>query len=279
LPSVSMVCFPIPAGHRGLMVPAGRAPPWSVFPFQLATVETWFQLAERLHGLFSHSSWPLQRHGSSWLSASMVCFSIPAGHRGDMVQLAERLHGLFFHSSWPPRTHGSSWMSASMVCFSIPAGHRGDMVQLAERLHGLFFYSSWPPWRHGSAGRASPWFVFPFQLATAETWFQLAERLHGLFFHSSWPPWTHGFSWLSASMVCFSIPAGHCGDMVLAGRASPWSVFPFQLATAETWFQLAERLHGLFFAEKLDSRMQPHCNTLRSLLETDLRFSEKYLML
>ncbi|XP_052821205.1 nonsense-mediated mRNA decay factor SMG8-like isoform X2 [Mya arenaria] len=48
----------------------------------------------------------------------------------------------------------------------------------------------------------------------------------------------------------------------------------FELATSQTWFLLANRLYSLFFSEKLDPKIQPHCNTLKSLLETDLRFSE-----
>ena len=49
----------------------------------------------------------------------------------------------------------------------------------------------------------------------------------------------------------------------------------FQLATSETWFEIASVLHQFFFAEKLDPKAQPHFNTLKSLLETDIRFSEK----
>jgi len=52
-------------------------------------------------------------------------------------------------------------------------------------------------------------------------------------------------------------------------------VYMFQLPTSETWFALANRLYSIFFSDKLDPKLQPHCNTLKSLLETDLRFSEK----
>ncbi|XP_053379318.1 nonsense-mediated mRNA decay factor SMG8-like isoform X1 [Mercenaria mercenaria] len=48
----------------------------------------------------------------------------------------------------------------------------------------------------------------------------------------------------------------------------------FELASSETWFTLANKLYLMLFSEKLDPKLQPHCNTLKSLLETDLRFSE-----
>ncbi|KAH3818615.1 nonsense-mediated mRNA decay factor SMG8-like isoform X1 [Dreissena polymorpha] len=48
----------------------------------------------------------------------------------------------------------------------------------------------------------------------------------------------------------------------------------FELAKSETWFNLAGRLYAMFFGDKVDAKLQPHWNTLKSLLETDRRFSE-----
>ncbi|KAL3861502.1 hypothetical protein ACJMK2_007534 [Sinanodonta woodiana] len=48
----------------------------------------------------------------------------------------------------------------------------------------------------------------------------------------------------------------------------------FEITTCETWFTIATKLYEYFFAEKLDPKAQPHLNTLKSLLETETRFSE-----
>ncbi|XP_050413442.1 nonsense-mediated mRNA decay factor SMG8, partial [Patella vulgata] len=57
----------------------------------------------------------------------------------------------------------------------------------------------------------------------------------------------------------------------------------FELPVCDTWFQIALKLHRFFFTDIPEGKPQSHFNTLRSLLETDVRFSEnrcnKYLPL
>ncbi|ESO91360.1 hypothetical protein LOTGIDRAFT_228810 [Lottia gigantea] len=57
----------------------------------------------------------------------------------------------------------------------------------------------------------------------------------------------------------------------------------FELPVCETWFYVALRLHQFYFTNIPEGKPQAHLNTLKSLLETDVRFSEnrcnKYLPL
>ncbi|XP_062606772.1 nonsense-mediated mRNA decay factor SMG8-like isoform X1 [Saccostrea cucullata] len=48
----------------------------------------------------------------------------------------------------------------------------------------------------------------------------------------------------------------------------------FETVTAQTWFMVADRLYQLYFGDSIDGKAQAHLNTLKSLLETDIRFSE-----
>ncbi|KAK3104605.1 hypothetical protein FSP39_006005, partial [Pinctada imbricata] len=48
----------------------------------------------------------------------------------------------------------------------------------------------------------------------------------------------------------------------------------FEVVTPQLWFAVATQLYNFFFSEPIISKSQGHFNTLKSLLETDLRFSE-----
>ncbi|XP_048764668.2 nonsense-mediated mRNA decay factor SMG8-like isoform X2 [Ostrea edulis] len=48
----------------------------------------------------------------------------------------------------------------------------------------------------------------------------------------------------------------------------------FETVTTQTWFMVANRLYQFYFGDSIDGKAQAHLNTLKSLLETDIRFSE-----
>ncbi|XP_046362085.2 nonsense-mediated mRNA decay factor SMG8-like isoform X1 [Haliotis rufescens] len=48
----------------------------------------------------------------------------------------------------------------------------------------------------------------------------------------------------------------------------------FEMASSETWFAVAIRLYKFFFSDSPEGKVSTHLTTLRSLLETDVRFSE-----
>ncbi|KAJ8320405.1 hypothetical protein KUTeg_001992 [Tegillarca granosa] len=49
----------------------------------------------------------------------------------------------------------------------------------------------------------------------------------------------------------------------------------FEAPTCDTWFSVSLKLYNIFFGDTVDGKSQAHLNTLKSLLETDIRFSEK----
>lgn len=55
-----------------------------------------------------------------------------------------------------------------------------------------------------------------------------------------------------------------------------YSFFFKQVPTCELWCMIANRLYDFFLGERINAKAQAHFNTLKSLLETDIRFSEKY---
>ncbi|XP_052717339.1 nonsense-mediated mRNA decay factor SMG8-like isoform X1 [Crassostrea angulata] len=48
----------------------------------------------------------------------------------------------------------------------------------------------------------------------------------------------------------------------------------FENVSAQTWFVVASKLYQFYFGDVIDGKAQAHLNTLKSLLETDIRFSE-----
>ncbi|XP_071144802.1 nonsense-mediated mRNA decay factor SMG8-like [Mytilus edulis] len=48
----------------------------------------------------------------------------------------------------------------------------------------------------------------------------------------------------------------------------------FEVPTCELWCMIANRLYDFFLGERINAKAQAHFNTLKSLLETDIRFSE-----
>lgn len=48
----------------------------------------------------------------------------------------------------------------------------------------------------------------------------------------------------------------------------------FEAPTCDTWFSVSLKLYNIFFGDTVDGKSQAHLNTLKSLLETDIRFSE-----
>lgn len=53
------------------------------------------------------------------------------------------------------------------------------------------------------------------------------------------------------------------------------SIF-LQLPTYKTWLEVADKLHTFFMDEHTDARIRSHFNNLKSLLEVEQRFSERY---
>ena len=48
-----------------------------------------------------------------------------------------------------------------------------------------------------------------------------------------------------------------------------------QLPFAELWFRASNKLYKSLMKDQVDSRMRPHINTLKSMLDVDIRFSER----
>ena len=54
----------------------------------------------------------------------------------------------------------------------------------------------------------------------------------------------------------------------------------FELAAVGDWFAVVHQLHHVFWADvPVDSRLHAHFTPLKSLSDTDVRFSERYLVL
>ena len=52
-----------------------------------------------------------------------------------------------------------------------------------------------------------------------------------------------------------------------------------QLPTASVWMEVCQQMHAFLFDKTPEGRAQTALNTLRSLLDPDLRFSERFVAL